>query len=81
MRLMGRRRGGGIIGLLVSDSIPSFCVLYFGCGFWWASWLTCTTAQGFPKARERLEELKQGAKGKKRDIRRSNAKEGDCVVM
>lgn len=44
-------------------------------------WYYRAAAQGFPKARERLEELKMGAKSRKKDIRRSNAKEGDCVVM
>lgn len=51
------------------------------CGFCEYNVLTRAIAQGFPKAKERLEELKMGQKGKKRDIRRSNAKEGDCVVM
>jgi len=44
-------------------------------------WYYRAAAQGFPKARERLEELKMGTKGKKKEIRRSNAREGDCIVM
>ena len=43
------------------------------------------TAQQFPKARERLDELrKNGSKGQKarERVSRSNVKhEGDCVVM
>lgn len=73
---MWRRRRGGITGLLVSD-FHAFSVEQLGV----VVANMCDTAQGFPKARERLEELKMGAKGKKRDIRRSNRKEGDCVVM
>ena len=44
-------------------------------------WYYRAAAQDFPQAKERLEQLKNGGKGRRKDIRRSNRKEGDCVVM
>lgn len=51
---------------------------------WVLTMLTLEIAQGYPKARERLEDLKKGGRMQRTRLSRSTVNrqnEGDCVVM